>query len=135
MTQVCNCCGIEKPISEFEWQKKRPNPRKTCKQCRYERRNLQEENLVAKERKKLWQQANKDKQRRSWERFAYGVTKEELGIESCMICGSLERLCIDHCHATNKVRGILCSKCNSGLGMFRDNIEYLAEAIKYLTKD
>lgn len=135
MTQICNCCGIEKSISEFEWQKKRPNPRKTCKQCRYKRRNLQEENLIAKERKKLWQQANKDKQRRSWERFAYGVTKEELGIECCMICGSTERLCIDHCHKTSKVRGILCSRCNSGLGMFRDNIEYLAEAIKYLTKE
>lgn len=39
---------------------------------------------------------------------------------------------IDHCHFTNKIRGLLCSKCNQGLGLFEDNINSLKEAIKYL---
>ena len=39
---------------------------------------------------------------------------------------------MDHCHKTKKIRGLLCHTCNSGLGMFKDNIEYLKNAIKYL---
>ena len=42
---------------------------------------------------------------------------------------------VDHDHKTNKVRGILCHNCNSMLGYARDNIEFLKEAINYLTKN
>lgn len=41
---------------------------------------------------------------------------------------------IDHCHSTDKVRGLLCSECNMGLGKFRDDVERLKRAIKYLKK-
>jgi hypothetical protein len=50
----------------------------------------------------------------------------------CAICGSTDRLVIDHCHSTMKLRGILCSKCNQGLGLFTDSIEKLQGAIDYL---
>lgn len=40
----------------------------------------------------------------------------------------------DHNHKTNKVRGVLCDKCNKGLGNFRDNPNYLINAIFYLKK-
>ena len=43
-------------------------------------------------------------------------------------------LCVDHCHITNKVRGLLCRDCNFAIGMFKDNIELLNNAIKYLNK-
>jgi hypothetical protein len=40
----------------------------------------------------------------------------------------------DHCHSTGKVRGILCAPCNRALGVFKDNIELLQTAIKYLAE-
>ncbi|SRR6266568_3130857 len=55
----------------------------------------------------------------------------------CAICGSAVNmanrdLAIDHDHATGQIRGLLCTYCNTGLGMFRDNPELLREAISYL---
>lgn len=38
----------------------------------------------------------------------------------------------DHCHTTGKVRGILCTNCNRGLGHFKDNMNNLENAIQYL---
>lgn len=42
------------------------------------------------------------------------------------------RLCVDHCHATGKVRGLLCSPCNKLLGNAQDKIEILQAGIDYL---
>jgi hypothetical protein len=51
----------------------------------------------------------------------------------CAICKkSFDTLCVDHCHTSNKVRGLLCNNCNSGIGYLEDNVEYLASAISYL---
>lgn len=51
----------------------------------------------------------------------------------CEICGTLkDRLDIDHCHNTGKIRGVLCNSCNTGLGLFKDNAETLENAGKYL---
>ena len=54
----------------------------------------------------------------------------------CAICGVGLTLVshMDHDHATYQVRGILCSKCNHGLGNFRDNVEFLLRAAAYLNK-
>lgn len=76
----------------------------------------------------------------------YGITESEY--ESmwqsqqglCAICKRPEtesirgRLCIDHCHDTGIVRGLLCGFCNTGLGGFRDNVESLRSAITYLER-
>jgi hypothetical protein len=56
----------------------------------------------------------------------------------CAICGSTGpggkrvRFCIDHCHSTGSIRGLLCVSCNSGLGYFKDDVQRLAAAIEYL---
>ncbi len=44
----------------------------------------------------------------------------------------ISRLCVDHCHETGKIRGLLCHKCNLALGCYDDSIENLKSAIKYL---
>jgi len=48
--------------------------------------------------------------------------------------GTIARLSIDHNHKTGKIRGLLCSNCNIGLGNFKDNIEFLSNAKTYLNK-
>lgn len=41
---------------------------------------------------------------------------------------------LDHCHVSGNVRGILCNKCNAGLGMFNDELEHIRKAVLYLEK-
>lgn len=75
----------------------------------------------------------------------YGLSEAELEAMNeaqdgkCKICGKAEsgrtergRLYIDHCHTTGRVRGLLCHQCNAGLGMFKDNVEFLLAAVEYL---
>ena len=52
----------------------------------------------------------------------------------CAICGDQKgmRLKIDHCHKSQRVRGLLCTKCNTGLGHFNDDPELLVRAKNYL---
>ena len=131
-TQKCVACGEVKAISEFEKQKDRPNPRKVCKVCRYRQRDHEKEKARHREYMKERRAKNPDAVRINWERSTYGVAKEDIGVYECMICGSDARVCIDHCHDTGVVRGILCTKCNLGLGSFDDSIDKLKAAISYL---
>lgn len=57
--------------------------------------------------------------------------------ERCMICGFVpdkKRLCVDHDHDTDVIRGLLCNWCNRGLGWFTDNVVKLAAAVVYLER-
>jgi hypothetical protein len=83
-------------------------------------------------------------ERRSKFKRQYGISLEQYDemLENqgggCAICGTTkpsERtkyFAVDHCHSTSKVRGLLCSKCNRGLGLFNDTPERLKAAAKYL---
>jgi hypothetical protein len=55
----------------------------------------------------------------------------------CAICGATEGYnfpAVDHCHSTGKIRGILCDRCNRGLGFFKDNVAILRAAADYLER-
>ena len=53
----------------------------------------------------------------------------------CAICGNaLSKLQVDHCHKSGEVRGLLCKDHNMLLGLAKDNIQILDNAIKYLKK-
>ena len=80
-------------------------------------------------------------------RWKYGITLAEymamLDAQAgvCAICGSAlrgnswhKRLCVDHDHATGKVRGLLCSACNTAIGRMDHNVDYLRAAIDYLER-
>lgn len=47
--------------------------------------------------------------------------------------GKIRVLSVDHCHKTNKIRGLLCENCNRALGLFKDSTILLDVAINYLT--
>lgn len=121
----CKKCGVLKDENAYELY------RNTCKICRNERR--------------------KEYRTRSGEglknyrlKRQYGITiedynrmlKDQNGV--CFICQKESKNfwgtqpAVDHCHKTGKIRGLLCDKCNKGLGQFNDNPELLQKAIKYL---
>lgn len=69
----------------------------------------------------------------------FGLTLEdfETMVESqggaCAICSGIpDQLCVDHCHDTGKVRGLLCHRCNRGIGLLRDNPNILRKAATYV---
>lgn len=84
-----------------------------------------------------WRRRNKDRlafYRRLW---TYGVSEEQwagMTKNGCGICGSPDKLRVDHDHKTGKVRGALCSKHNVGLGQFDDDPELLRKAIEWLER-
>lgn len=72
---------------------------------------------------------------------AVGITVEEYEAVKteqnnlCFLCGDppkRSRLSLDHNHDTGKFRALLCTNCNTGLGMFRDNPELLRKAAEYV---
>jgi hypothetical protein len=56
--------------------------------------------------------------------------------DNCEVCGRdiTNKKCIDHCHNTEKIRGVLCNNCNTTLGLVGDNVQVLTELIRYLER-
>ena len=78
------------------------------------------------------------REKRSKLKYKYDVTLDEYNLflkkqnGICAICKSSKATCVDHNHITKKVRGLLCIRCNTGIGMLQDNLKFLSNAISYL---
>lgn len=150
MTKTCPKCGEDKGLSEFHVRRSAPgglNPR--CKTCvlrtnaAWKARNL----ALVLAGKRAHYRANLPAYRRS--QLAYNRRKkyglDAAGLDAlvlaqegrCAICyepfaAEQRSMHVDHCHATNAVRGLLCRSCNIGLGNFADTPSRLRAAATYL---
>lgn len=119
--KICNICHILKEdFVDFEINQTDSKGRKTTRpSCRECRKNIDGVSLKGSEKKKL-----------------DNIKPEHFFI--CPICekgsipGITANLVKDHDHDTGEARAWLCDSCNTGLGRFKDNIELLNKAIKYL---
>lgn len=140
-TKRCSKCGFDKNVDEFHFKSKALGTRQSrCKSCAI---------LTT----KAWQQANperyieqgkmKVKDELLVKARRYNIHPEdlsELRKNSSGVCDICKReplrwLVVDHCHETNKVRGILCEPCNQALGILDDDVDRLRAAVLYLQKE
>jgi hypothetical protein len=99
--------------------------------------------------RKAYNKARYPRKHRNWVlKSTYGITvddydalmEQQNGV--CAIClkpetvigsgGEVKALAVDHCHKTNRVRGLLCNNCNRALGLLNDEIDLLRAAVGYL---
>lgn len=115
MTKICTRCKKRKSFNDFGCDNKtRTKRRGECKECQSFNQRCQKFNISPEELNSLFESQN----------------------GRCSICNkdfnSMSDWSIDHDHHSGKIRGLLCGQCNSGLGYFYDNIEFLKRAILYL---
>lgn len=129
MSKYCPTCNTDKDESLFgsnKYQKCKLNTE--CREC-------------AKERSKQYRKSNPDKFKDSKLKSTYGISlkdynrmlEEQKGV--CAICYKPQvdkALAVDHCHKSGKVRGLLCSLCNTSLGKMGDSPDRLRRAAAYL---
>lgn len=137
--KYCPMCKKGRYYDEFE-NKFKPY----CKECSIKYwENYSPERSAAKSRRSYMR--NKDNQRNHTLKHLFGITLADYNRmlkEQNFVCAVCEKtveqnkkaLSVDHCHVTGKVRALLCTTCNLGMGVFNDNIELLQKAIEYLQK-
>ena len=92
------------------------------------------------ERAKRWQRNNPDKARNAVYLRKYGISldiyNEMLSKRDgrCDICKEIKPLVVDHCHLNGEIRGLLCDRCNVGIGCLEDNPDRMIAAAEYLTR-
>lgn len=139
MEKTCTRCNMTKPITEFGVSRqgaKGPVYRTRCRQCQ-----------STKSQQWYWENVDRAATNRRRSGLAkYGLTLEQYeqmlvkqgGV--CAICGTDKNsgghmLVVDHDHETEKVRGLLCHKCNRAIGLLGDNIDLLKRAAEYLERN
>lgn len=132
----CRCCGEIKPVEDFHKKSGGKFGKDSiCKDCSRKK-------TYAYRQDQMSAQSKYTIARRSSLKSKYGITLEEYermfeeqgGV--CAICSEREHqnklLAVDHCHKTQKVRGLLCSLCNTAIGKLKDDPRLLKKAIEYL---
>jgi hypothetical protein len=125
------------------WQKKNRNKvnkhqreyrLKTGYDAKWRKENRTKYNLHS----KLWRERNLEKIKNLRLIRCYGLTLDDYNRlakkqkSKCALCGKKGKLVVDHCHATDQFRGLICNNCNIGLGLLGDTLAGLQKAIKYL---
>ena len=142
--KTCAACRRVLPTSGFPSSRNRPDGlHPQCRTCGNEARKQYRQTHVRPPQ--VW-----SADRRRWQLKAdYGISPEQydamLSAQEgvCAICagpetrtnreGAPRYLSVDHDHSTGRVRGLLCSTCNRGIGQFGDDVERLRSAVAYLT--
>jgi hypothetical protein len=115
-TKQCRHCKLELPLHKYHLDRRNVSGSySVCKDCRSSYRRLI--NIPKKEYDKILESQN----------------------NQCAICGTDAKefksaLGVDHDYKTNKIRGLLCTNCNMGLGHFKDSLTNLNQALEYLDK-
>lgn len=127
--------------TEFQVQRDAEISRRATK--KFNDKKTDEERAEANVVSRQWRRENETAVKVSWKKWwlksNYGLTLEKFEemIEDqdgcCLICGEAKKLVVDHDHETGKVRGLLCSPCNTGIGHFKDDVDRMLSAIDYLT--
>jgi hypothetical protein len=130
-----------------KWRKEHPDTRdRRVYQKEYQKEYRKTHPDVAIKSRAKWKKANLEKYRettnrcrRKYRYHIYAITEEtyQAMVDNqggrCAICDTAPlSLCIDHDHITKKIRGLLCSKCNSGIGFLNDDLKLLKRAVGYL---
>lgn len=146
----CTKCGTVKPLEQFYKSiHKNDGLDSWCKKCKvednraYVQRNIEEKRKYRKQYHIKNREKHLQQSKRNNIRLKYNIedsTYQEMIKQQnnrCAICGTVfdsktNLAHLDHCHDTGRIRGMLCRKCNTGLGMFKDNQELLLKAALYL---
>lgn len=132
--RICTRCQEHKTIDNFSKRSAHVTGYKAwCKSC--------DSIAFAQHRNKNLEQS-RERERASQYKSAYGLdaglakilANKDNRIAPCPICRQTEHLVLDHDHQTGVVRSLICSSCNTMLGMARDSLDILYEAIAYLKK-
>lgn len=111
------------------------------RQARLERPERIAENKHNSYRRHFDKNAKKSRQKKL--KYNYGITIDEYNAMYeaqggvCAICGNPngeKNLCVDHDHNSGKIRGLLCTDCNVGIGRLRDNLSIIQKAFLYIEK-
>jgi len=137
--KICKRCLVKKSNKSFTVNNARmDNLEDRCRDCISEIRRNNYDPVKAKKqwRKNKYSTPEYAEDRRL--RAAYGITKKVRDYMArqinylCEICNERISLVVDHDHITGLVRGLLCARCNRGLGHFDDNVELLTKAVEYI---
>lgn len=126
------------------------DPKNQCKKAA-ERYWANPEDSRKKDRERYWKNPEKQRERlraRSPETRKDGKLRSQYRLSisefetmlseqggGCAICGDRSRpFCVDHCHRLGMVRGVLCRRCNTGIGMLQDSATLVLKAHEYLKK-
>lgn len=122
-----------------EWQKRNRDKCNAYTRAWNEKNPEKHKAIQNKSNHRRYEGRSKEEIRDMCYRQKYGLTLDqveemyEVQGGRCAICQRpLDRYTVDHDHETNKVRGLLCTACNTGIGHLGDSIEMLERALDYL---